>query len=70
MKRLAKKFTATVLALAFLTLVQPRAAEAQGLPTVDIIHNGRTMTIPLVALPGHLLHGDTLACVPPNCGDV
>ena len=60
-KRLAR-LTMVVLALTFLAPVLPRAVEAEGPPTVNIIHMGRTMTIPLMALPGHLRHGDDELC--------
>ena len=68
MKRPAK-MTAVVLALTVLAPVLPQAsAEAAGPPTtVNVIHKGRTLTIPLVALPWHLLHGDTLPCLPTDC---
>ena len=68
LKRLAKKFTAIVLALTVLALVQPRAAEA-GLPKVTIVHKGKTITVGMAALLAHLANGDTFVgeC-PPNCG--
>ena len=58
MKRLAK-LTAVVLALTVLAPVLA-PAETEGLPTILIIHKSRTLAIPLVALPGHLWHGDKL----------
>ena len=74
MKRLAK-LTAVVLALTVMAPALPRAAEAEGL-TVNVIHKGLTLTISLLALPWHLLHGDTLVVdtcpggeVPPCEGD-
>ena len=57
MKRLAGLIF-VVLALSVLAPVL--AAEAQGLPTVFINHKGRVITIPLLAVPRHLLHGDSL----------
>ena len=59
MKRLAT-VTLVVLGLIVLAPVQPQAAEAEGL-TVDIIHNGRTISVSVAAVPWHLLHGDTFA---------
>jgi len=59
--------TIVIFGLAVLSPVQP-PAEAEGL-TVNIIHNGMTITVSILALPAHLAHGDTLVgdpC-PPNC---
>jgi hypothetical protein len=48
--------------------LQPTRAEGS---TVDIIHKGRDITVSLMALPWHLLHGDKLPgggpCEPPIC---
>ena len=71
MKRLAR-LTFVVLALTLLAPALPPTAEAQGPPKVTIIHKGRPITVSVLALPWHLLHGDTLpgTCTPPNCGGV
>ena len=65
MKRLAM-LAVVALALTVLTPILPGAAEAQG-PMVEVIHNGMIISVAESAVPAHLAHGDTLACVPPNC---
>ena len=68
MKRLAR-LTVVVLGLTFLAPVLTQGM-AKAEATVEVLHMGRVLTIPEMALPGHLMHGDTLVCdptVPPGC---
>ena len=58
--------TVVVLALTVLAPIRPGAAEAQA-TLVEIIHNGLIILVDEAAVPAHLAHGDTLACLPPGC---
>ena len=62
MKRLAM-LTVVVLGLSVLAPVLPQTAEAQE-PRVEIIHNGRTISVAASAVQVHLAHGDALAECP------
>ena len=74
MKRLLQALTLLLVLLGLTVLVPalPQTAEAQP-PTVNVIHKGRVITIPLMALPWHLAHGDSLEICPdgslPPCAE-